>query len=93
MGLKELAFIAQVDENISTYVFRHSVGTIAQNHCGASTELVAFLLNHASGHKTTKGYIKKDFRPIDIINEKVINWIYYRKRLIKKKFKYNKKTK
>lgn len=93
MGLKELAFIAQVDENISTYVFRHSVGTIAQNHCVASTELVAFLLNHASGHKVTEGYIKKDYSQIDIINQKVINWIYYRKRLIKKKFKYNKKTK
>lgn len=36
-GLKDLCKIAEV-EDVSTYTFRHSWATIAQNQCGASTE-------------------------------------------------------
>lgn len=56
---------------VTTYVFRHSWATIAQNVCGFSTEQVAFALNHTSAHKVTMGYIKKDFSVIDRMNEAV----------------------
>jgi len=63
-------------EKVTTYTFRHSWATIAQNNCGASTELVAFALNHASVHKITEGYIRKDYSPIDILNKKVIDYVF-----------------
>ena len=77
MGLKRLCKIADVD-NVTTYTFRHSWATIAQNKCGASTELVAFCLNHSSAHKVTEGYIEKDFTPIDKMNKKVLDYILRR---------------
>ena len=76
MGLKEVATIAKVKENITTYTFRHSWATIAQNDCKASTELVGFALNHVSAHRITDGYIKKDFSPIDKLNTKVIDHVF-----------------
>ena len=74
-GLKDLCKIAEV-EDVSTYTFRHSWATIAQNQCGASTEQVGFALNHSSAHRITEGYIKKDFSPIDVLNEKVIKYVF-----------------
>ena len=62
-------------EKVTTYTFRHSWATIAQNNCGASTELVAFALNHASVHKVTEGYIRKDYSPIDRLNGQVIEFV------------------
>lgn len=76
MGLKEVATISKVNENITSYTFRHSWATIAQNDCGASTELVGFALNHASAHRITEGYIRKDYSPIDKLNSKVIDFVY-----------------
>lgn len=75
-GLKDLAELAGVTVKVSSYVFRHSFATIAQNKCGASDELVGFALNHASAHKVTNDYIEKDFTPIDVLNEKVIEYIF-----------------
>lgn len=58
------------------YNFRHSWATIAQNNCGASTEEVGFALNHSSAHRVTEGYIKKDYSPISLLNEKVIACVF-----------------
>ena len=33
-------------------------------------------LNHASAHRVTEGYIKKDFSPIDKLNLKVIDNVF-----------------
>lgn len=63
-------------EYMTTYTMRHSWATIAQNNCGASTELVAFSLNHSSAHRVTEGYIKKDYSPISVLNEKVIACVF-----------------
>ena len=63
-------------EYITTYSFRHSWATIAQNQCHASTELIAFSLNHGSAHKTTERYIKKDYSPISELNRRVIALIF-----------------
>ena len=62
--------------NITTYTLRHSWATIAQNQCGASTEMVGFALNHASAHRVTEGYITKDYSPIDVLNKKVIDYVF-----------------
>lgn len=77
VGLKQICSDLGVD-GVDTYTFRHSWATIAQNKCGASTELVAFCLNHSSAHKVTEGYIEKDFTPIDKMNEKVLDYIFQR---------------
>lgn len=61
---------------MTTYSMRHSWATIAQNDCGASTELIAFSLIHASAHKVTDGYIRKTYTPVDNINKKVIDFIF-----------------
>ena len=74
-GLKQISKQFGV-ENTTTYTFRHSWATIAQNHCGASTELVGFALNHRSAHAVTEGYIEKDFSRIDVLNEKVIAYVF-----------------
>jgi len=73
-GLKQICKSLGID-NITTYTLRHSWATIAQNHCGASTEVVGFALNHASAHKVTEGYITKDYSPIDELNNKVIQFV------------------
>ena len=61
---------------ITAYWLRHTWATVAQNKCGASTELVGFCLNHTSAHKTTEGYIQKDFSPVDRMNRQVIDFIF-----------------
>lgn len=76
VGCRKIVGKAGFPVKFSTYVFRHSWATIAQNECGASTELVAFSLNHASAHKVTEGYIKKSYKPIDELNAKVIEKVF-----------------
>ena len=61
----------------SVYTFRHTWGTVAQNDCGASIADVAFGMNHSSGHKVTRGYLKIDFTPAWTLNEKVIDFIFF----------------
>ena len=75
-GLKAICDELGIEETVTTYTFRHSWATIAQNECGASTELVAFALNHSSVHKMTEGYIRKDYTPIDKLNKKVIEFVF-----------------
>jgi integrase len=75
-GLKSLCDDLGIQEHITTYTFRHSWATIAQNQCGASTEQVAFSLNHSSAHKVTEGYIRKDYSPVDALNAKVIDFVF-----------------
>lgn len=74
-GLKSLCEKAGVPK-ITVYWLRHTWATIAQNKCGASTEQVAFCLNHASAHRVTEGYIEKDFSPVDVLNRKVLDYLF-----------------
>jgi len=78
-GLKAVCEELEIKEIITTYTFRHSWATIAQNECGASTEQIAFALNHSSAHKVTEGYIRKDYTPVDKLNKKVIDRVLNRK--------------
>lgn len=61
----------------SVYTFRHTWGTIAQNDVRASISDVAFAMNHSSGHRITRGYIKIDFSSAWELNEKVIDFIFF----------------
>lgn len=74
-GMKKICCDIDIPK-MTTYSIRHSWATIAQNDCGASTELVAFSLIHASAHKVTDGYIRKIYTPVDDINKKVIDFIF-----------------
>ena len=65
------------DEDYSAYTFRHTWGMVAQNDCGASISELAFAMNHSSGHKVTRGYIKIDFTPAWLLNEKVVDFIFF----------------
>ncbi len=59
------------------YTFRHTWGTVAQNDCDATIDEVAFAMNHSHGHKVTRGYIKLDFSPAWVLNQKVIDFIFF----------------
>lgn len=59
------------------YTFRHTWGTVAQNDVRATIDEVAFGMNHAHGHKVTRGYIKLDFSPAWELNEKVVDFIFF----------------
>ncbi len=78
-GIKQVcqAMGMSKDEDYSSYTFRHTWGTVAQNDCGASISDVAFAMNHSSGHKVTRGYIKLDFTPAWELNEKVVDFIFF----------------
>ena len=74
-GLKTLCQKAGV-QHITVYWLRHTWATVARNSCGASIEMVGFCLNHTSAHRVTEGYINKDFSQIDILNRKVLDFIF-----------------
>ena len=76
IGIKQIW--EKVDPNFkaSLYAFRHSWATIAQNECGATLNEVDFGLNH-SINKMAKVYVKVDFTPAWILNEKVIDFIFF----------------
>ena len=74
-GLEDISKKLEIDK-VTSYAFRHSWATIAQNKCNAGTEEVAFCLNHSSAHKVTDNYIEKDFSRIDVLNRKVIDYFY-----------------
>ncbi len=78
-GLKEICNLMGIpkEEQYSVYTFRHTWGTVAQNDVRASISDVAFAMNHSSGHKITRGYIKIDFSPAWELNEKVIDFIFF----------------
>ena len=67
----------QGDKTYSTYTFRHTWATIAQNDLGVSFDDVAFGLNHVNRHKITMGYVKPDFSRIWEINEKIVEKVFF----------------
>lgn len=61
----------------SGYTFRHTWATVAQNECGASLAEVDFGLNHAHKTKLARTYVKIDFTPAWVLNEKVVEKIFF----------------
>jgi integrase len=76
-GLRSLCTRAGT-QVITVYWLRHTWATVAKNECGASTELVAFALNHVSAHRVTEGYIRRDYSPVDALNGKVLQRVFGR---------------
>ncbi len=78
-GIKQLckAMGLPKEEWYSVYTFRHTWGTVAQNDVRASISDVAFAMNHSSGHKVTRGYIKIDYSPAWELNDKVVEFIFF----------------
>jgi integrase len=61
------------------YTWRHTWATVAQNDCGATLEEVGFALNHSQrSTRVTRGYVKIDFSPAWQLNEKVVDYIFFR---------------
>ena len=71
-GIKQIWEKVDPNYKASLYAFRHSWATIAQNECGATLNEVDFGLNH-SVNKMAKVYVKVDYSPAWILNEKVID--------------------
>ena len=61
----------------SGYTFRHTWATVAQNECGASLADVDFGLNHSHHTKLARTYVKIDYTPAWILNEKVVEKIFF----------------
>ena len=61
----------------SGYTFRHTWATVAHNECGASLAEVDFGLNHAHKTKLARTYVKIDFTPAWVLNEKVVEKIFF----------------
>lgn len=66
-------------ETYSGYTFRHTWATVAQNECGASLAEVDFGLNHSHQTNLARVYVKIDFTPAWILNEKVVEKIFFQK--------------
>ena len=75
-GIRQIWEKVGPDFKASLYAFRHSWATIAQNECGATLNDVDFGLNH-SINKMAKIYVKIDYTPAWILNEKVIDFIFF----------------
>lgn len=76
IGIKQIWEKANLGFKASLYAFRHSWATIAQNECGASLADVDFGLNHST-NKMAKVYVKIDYSPAWILNEKVIDFVFF----------------
>jgi hypothetical protein len=75
-GIKQIWEKVEPGYRASLYAFRHSWATIAQNECGATMNDVDFGLNH-SINRMAKVYVKIDFTPAWILNEKVIDFVFF----------------
>lgn len=65
------------EDYYSGYTFRHTWATIAQNNCGATLSEVDFGLNHSHKTKLARTYVKIDFTPAWILNEKVVEKVFF----------------
>ena len=79
IGIKKICESMEMakEDWYSVYTFRHTWGTIAQNDCGASIAEVAFGMNHSAGHRVTRGYLKLSFEPAWVLNEKVVELVFF----------------
>jgi integrase/recombinase XerD len=65
-----------IEEDITSYVTRHTFATLAKKKLGYSNEVIAECLGHEYGNKITNTYLDSyDQSLIDEVNEKVIQLI------------------
>jgi integrase len=71
--LKKIGKLINVEESISTYVFRYSYANVSKK-MGYSKDLIAEALGHEYGNSVTGIYLEQfDLDIIDDMNEEVIN--------------------
>ena len=76
IGMKKICESMGIEGRYCCYTFRHTWATVAQNDCGASIAEVGFGMNH-SVYGITRGYVQIDFTPAWILNEKVVDFIFF----------------
>ena len=76
VGIRKVCESMGIEERYCCYTFRHTWATVAQNDCGASIAEVGFGMNH-SVYGITRGYVQIDFTPAWILNEKVVDFIFF----------------
>lgn len=64
-------------EKVTTYAFRDSWATIAENYFGISEENIGYCLTHQSKNKVTAGYIDKKFNIVDEVRDKIVDLIFF----------------
>lgn len=75
-GLKQIAAMIRIDEDLSTYYARHSWATIARNKAGISKDDIDLALNHVDMNaKMADVYIAKDWSLVDNANRAVLNYL------------------
>ena len=75
IGLKVIQKDLCIDR-LTFYSFRHSWATIARNELGINKYLVHECLNHIDSDTAIDDiYIKKDFKQINIANQKVVDYV------------------
>lgn len=75
LGLKEVGKEIGV-ERLQFYAARHSMASIAANDVGISKYIVNDMLCHSDpALKITELYIKKDFKPINEANVKLLDYV------------------
>jgi integrase/recombinase XerD len=72
--LDRLGKDCNIDEDITSYVSRHTFATVAKKKLGYSNEIIAECLGHEYGNKITNIYLDDfDQCQIDEVNERVVN--------------------
>lgn len=73
-GLKHVADMCEIEEELTTYFARFSIATIARNNCGVSKDDIDLLLGHVEPkQKMVDKYVKKDWSLVDNALRKVID--------------------
>ncbi|WP_343557599.1 site-specific integrase [Sphingobacterium sp.] len=74
-GMKKLRELSGVD-SVTLYCARHTFANTARNDCRMSKDDVALALNHVeNGNRVTDIYIAKDWRIIDDVQHKVMQFL------------------
>lgn len=64
----------EIEDDVTSYVTRHTFATLAKKKLGYSNEVIAECLGHEYGNRITNTYLDSyDQSVIDEVNEKVIN--------------------
>lgn len=79
-GLKKIQTICGINQHLTMYVARHTVGTILRNHFKMPKSDVSECLNHSIGNSVTDYYIKKDFTLVDEANRRLLNYLFNTKK-------------
>ena len=75
IGLKGIGKRMGVD-GLQFYQFRHSVASIARNELHYAKSDIDEMLNHVGDNRIADIYIKRDFSVINLINRRVIEYLF-----------------